>query len=77
MRGYCIVNGDALEDSMTSTPDSKKNSEEYFKGVDRVTELNDGYSFHFPTKSKPIEKLVELITDYQKNYPSVKFELIF
>jgi hypothetical protein len=75
--GYCIVSGDALEDSMTPTPDSKKNSEEYFKGVDQVTELNDGYSFHFPAKSKPVEKLVELITDEKKDNPSVKFELIF
>jgi hypothetical protein len=37
--GYCIINGDALEDSMTPTPDSKKNCEEYFKGVDRMGTL--------------------------------------
>ena len=30
----CIANSDALENSMTPTPDSKKNSEEYFKGVE-------------------------------------------
>ena len=42
-----------------------------------MTELNDGYSFHFPTKLKSVEKLVEFINYEQKNNPSIKFELIF
>ena len=42
-----------------------------------MTELNDGYSFQFPAKSEPVEKLVELITEKQKNNPSVEFKLNF
>jgi hypothetical protein len=58
--GYCIVNDDALEDSVTQISRRQKNSG-YFEGIDEVTELNDGYCFHFPAKSEPMEKLLELI----------------
>jgi hypothetical protein len=52
--GYCIVNDDALEDSVTQISRRQKNSG-YFEGID------DGYCFHFPAKSEPMEKLLELI----------------
>ena len=51
--------------------------EEYFKEVEQVTELDDGYSFQFPAKSESVGKLVELITEERKNNPSIEFELIF
>ena len=77
--GYCIVNSDALEESMTSGSPSHRHRmlEEYFKEVEQVTELDDGYSFQFPAKSESVGKLVELITEERKNNPSIEFELIF
>ena len=74
--GYCIVNDDALEDSMTQISRRQKNSEGYFKGVDELTELNDSYCFHIPAKSEPMEKLLELIEAERKNNPSIEFEVI-
>ena len=47
--GYCIANSDALEESMTLDsgllPYRHKMLEEYFKKVEHVMELDDGYSF--------------------------------
>jgi hypothetical protein len=67
--GYCIVNDDALEDSVTHISRRQKNSG-YFDGID------DGYCFHFPAKSEPMEKLLELIKVERKNNPSIEFEVI-
>ena len=66
--GYCIVDTDALEESMSSGSTSRKQRlvEEYFKELKRVTELHNGYSFQFPSKSQSIEKLVQLITKEPK-----------
>jgi hypothetical protein len=77
--GYCIVDSDTLEESMTSGSTSRKQImvEEYFKEVKQVTELDDGYSFQFPSKSQSIEKLVQLITKERKSNPSVEFDIIF
>lgn len=75
--GYCIVNSNVLEESMPQRDGREKISGEYFKGVDRVKELIDGYSFHFPAKSERVENLVEFIRYEQKNNPTIKFELIF
>jgi hypothetical protein len=77
--GYCIVNSDALERSMTPSSPShrQKMPEGYFKGVERVAELDDGYSFQFSAKSESVGKLVEFITEERKNNPSIEFELIF
>jgi hypothetical protein len=73
--GYCIVNYDAFEDSVTQISRRQKNSG-YFERIDEVTELNDGYCFHFPGKSEPMEKLLELIKVERKNNPSIEFEVI-
>ena len=77
--GYCIVDTDALEESMRSGSTSRKQRlvEEYFKELKRVTELHNGYSFQFPSKSQSIEKLVQLITKEPKNNQSVEFDIIF
>ncbi len=75
--GYCIVNSEGLENSMISGSHRRKKADGHFKGVERVTELNDGYSFQFPARSESVEKLVELITEGRKHNPSIVFELIF
>ena len=79
--GYCIANSDALEESMTLDsgllPYRHKMPEEYFKKVEHVMELDDGYSFQFPSKWDSVGKLVEFITEERKNNPSVEFELNF
>lgn len=77
--GFCIVNNDILEKSMTPGSPSHRHKmlEEYFKEVEQVTELDDGYSFQFPSKWESVGKLVELITEERKNNPSIEFELIF
>ena len=48
--------------------------EEYLKKVEHVMELDDGYSFQFPSKWDSVGKLVEFITEERKNNPSVEFE---
>lgn len=76
--GYCITNSDALEKSMTEASDSHTQEIlEYFKKVEQIAELNDGYSLQFAAKSESIEKLVEIITEERENNPSMEFELIF
>ncbi len=61
------------------TPSSRKRNlvEKLFKEVERITELEDGYSFQFSTQSQSVEKLVELITKERKNNSSVEFDFIF
>ena len=79
--GYCIANSDALDESMTLDsglpPHRHKMLEEYFKDVELVIELDDGYSFQFPSKCDSVGKLVEFIKEERKNNPSVEFEIIF
>ena len=58
-------------------PQRHKMLEEYFKKVEHVIELDDGYSFQFPSKWDSVGKLVEFITEERKNNPSVEFELNF
>ncbi len=77
---YCITNTDIAISSPSNRTKNKmhqKDIEEYFKEVERVIELDDGYSFQFLAKSKSIEKLTEFITLERKRCPSVEFELVF
>ena len=52
-------------------PHRHKMLEEYFKEVE--LDMDDGYSFQFPSKWESVGKLVEIITEERKNNPSVEF----
>lgn len=77
--GYCIVDSDALEESMTSGTPSRRQLmlQEFFGEVKQLTELDVGYSFQFSADSESVGKLVELITEERKDNPSIEFEIIF